>query len=55
MASSLIKPIASSLLNSITGIAQKGEFLLLLALPLMMIVLGEGVRRAGKGYMTKKF
>ena len=54
MASSLIQPIASSLTNSITGKGRKGEFLLLLALPLMMKLLGNGVTRTGRGYMDKK-
>ena len=42
------------------GIRQKGEILSLIALPLMMKVLGNGViragvgvRRAGKGYNNK--
>ena len=55
MASSLIHPIAYSLINYITGERRKGRFLLLLALPLMMKVLGKGVRRAGRGYKNKSF
>ena len=55
MGSSLIQPIASSLINFITGKGQEDGFLLLLSLPLMMKVLGRGVRRAGKGYINKKF
>ena len=56
-AASLIAPVASLLINLITGKwptrARKGQedgILQLLALPLMMKVLGKGVRRAGKGY-----
>ena len=55
MVSSLIQPIAFSLINIITGKEQKGWFRPLLALPLMMKVLGKGVRRAGNGYMNKHF
>ena len=55
MASSLIQPIAPSLINSITGKGQEGGFLPLLALLLMMKVLEKGVRSAGRGYMKKKF
>ena len=56
MAASLIQPVASSLINDITGKGQEGGFLQLLTLPLMMKVLGKGVRRAGRGYnnMDKK-
>ena len=57
MASSLIQPVASSLVNAITGKgvmrARKGQesgILPLLTLPLMMKVLEEGVTKAGKGY-----
>ena len=55
MASSLIQPIASSLINSITGKGQEGGFLRLLTLPLVMKVLGKGVRTTGRGYMHKNF
>ena len=53
MDSSLIQPVASLIINFITGKgqkAQKGGFLPLLALSLMMKVLGRGVTRAGNGY-----
>ena len=57
MASSLVQPVVSSLINVITrkrvlrpGVGQQSRFLPLLALPLLMKVLGKGVRRAGKGY-----
>ena len=57
MASSLIQPVASSLVNAITGKgvmrARKGQesgILPLLTLPLMMKVLEEGVTKDGKGY-----
>ena len=53
MASSLMQPITSSLINSITAKGQEGGFLPLLALPLIMKVLGKGVRRAARGYMNK--
>ena len=49
MASLLIQPIASSLLINATK-RKKGEFLPLLALPLIMKVLEKGVKRVGKGY-----
>ena len=56
IAASLIAPMASSLVITITGKRviragkeQEGGILPLLALPLMMKVLGKGVRRAGKG------
>ena len=39
MASSLIQPMASSLINTVTGKGQEGWFLPLLLLPLMMKVL----------------
>ena len=55
MTVSLIATMASSLINYITGKGQEGGFLTLLALPLMTKVLGEGVRRAGRGYMNKNF
>ena len=55
MTVSLIATMTSSLINYITGKGQEGGFLTLLALPLMTKVLGEGVRRAGRGYMNKKF
>ena len=55
IAYSLTQHVASSLINSITGKRQEGGFLPLLALPLMMKVLGKGVRRAGRGYMNKNF
>ena len=55
IAYSLTQHVASSLINSITGKRQEGGFLPLLALPLMMKVLGKGVRRAGRGYMNKDF
>ena len=45
--------IASSLINSITGKGQEGEFLSLLALPLIMKVLGEGARRPERCYRDK--
>ena len=48
MASSLIQPVASSLINAIAGKGQEYGFLPLLALSLMKKVLGNGVRRAGK-------
>ena len=57
MASSLVQPAASSLINAIAGIrvrsarkGQKGGFLPLLVPPLMMKVLENGDTRAGKGY-----
>ena len=52
--SSLIEPVASLLINTITGKGQKSGFL---ALPLIMKVLGKGVRRAERGYnnMNKNF
>ena len=57
MASSLMQPVVSSLINVLTrkrvlraGVGQQGRFLPLLALPLLMKVLGKGVTRAGKGY-----
>ena len=50
MAASLIQPVASSLINSITGKRQEGGFLPLLVLSLMIKVLEKGVRRAGRGY-----
>ena len=57
MASSVIQPAAFSLINTITGKGQESGFLPLLALPLMMKVLGKGIRRAGRGYdnMRKDF
>ena len=56
MAPSLIQPVASSFINDITGKGQKGGFLLLLALPLTMKVLGGKTQRAGREYNnTKKF
>ena len=55
MASSLIQSISSPLTNSLTVKEQEGVFLSLLALPLMIKVLGKGVRRAGRGYMIKTF
>ena len=55
MASSLIQPISSSLINHITGKGQEGGFLPLLPLPLMMKVLGTGVRRTERGHMDKNF
>ena len=51
MASSLIHPVASSLINDITREGQKGGFLPLLALPLTIKIIGKGVRRA---YNNKK-
>ena len=48
MTSSLIQPVASSLINVISGKGQEGGVLPLLALPLMIKVLGKGVRRAEK-------
>ena len=50
MAASLIQPVASSLINSITGKGQERGFLPLLALSLMIKVLEKGVRRAGRRY-----
>ena len=47
---SLIKTVAFSLINAITGKGQEGRFLPLLGLLLMMKVLGKGVRRDGRGY-----
>ena len=57
MASSLIHVVAFSLLNAIAGKGYEDRFLLLLALPLMMKVLGKGVRRAGRVFdnMDKSF
>ena len=63
MNSSLIEPIATSIIafraSSIIafrdGKGQEGRFLPFLALPLMMKVLGKGVRRAGRGYISKTF
>ena len=55
IASSLIQPIVSSLINSITGKRQEGGFLPFLALPLMMKVLENGVKREGRGYVNKNF
>ena len=53
----LIQSVASSMINTITekGVmraekGQEGGFLLLLAIPLMMNVLGKRFRRAGAGY-----
>ena len=46
----LMQPVASSLTNAITEKRQEGGFLPLLALPLMIKVLGKGVRSAGKEY-----
>ena len=57
MASSLTQPVASPLINDITGKGQDGRFLPSLVLSLMMKVLGKGVTwarkrvtRAGKLY-----
>ena len=50
MASSLIQPADSSLINGIFGKGQKGVFLPLLPLPLMMKGLGKSVRTAGERY-----
>ena len=50
VAASLIQHAASSLINPIPEKGQEGEFLPLLALPLMMKVLGKAVARAGRGY-----
>ena len=53
MDSSLIQPVASLIINYITGKgqkAQKGGFLPLLVLSLMMKVPGRGVTRAGNCY-----
>ena len=50
---SLIKTVAFSLINAITGKGQEGRFLPLLGLLLMMKVLGKGVRRDGRGYNNK--
>ena len=53
---SLIKPVAPLLINAITGKwvrgagkRQEGKILSLLTLPLMIKILGKGVRRAGRG------
>ena len=40
--------VASSLINATTGKGQEGGFLLLLALPLIMKVIGKRVRRVGR-------
>ena len=57
MTSSLIQPVASSLINASTGKrvkrvekGQEGVFLPLLALPLIVKVLGKGVLKALGGY-----
>ena len=50
MASPLLRLGASSLINVINGKGEEGIFLPLLALPLMMKVLGIGVRRAVRRY-----
>ena len=50
MASLLIQPVVSLMLNAITRKGQEGGFLPLFALPLMMRVLGKGFRRAERGY-----
>ena len=57
MAFSLMQPLASSLINVITGKGQEGGFVPLLALTLMIKVLRKGVTRAGRGYnkMDKHF
>ena len=55
MASSLIQPIASSIIAFRDGKGQKGGFLPLSALPLIMEALGKGVRKAGRGYINKTF
>ena len=57
MASSLIQPVASLLINAITGKGQGGFVPLLAALSLTVIVLEKEVRRAGGEYnnMDKKF
>ena len=54
MAPSLIQPVASSFINDITGKGQKGGFLLLLALPLTVKVLGGKTQRAGREYNNTK-
>ena len=53
----VMQPVASSLINAITGKGvmragkgQKGGFFPLLTLPLIMKVLGKGVTRTGRGY-----
>ena len=55
MASTLIQPVASSLINAITakgvtraGKRREGGILSLLTLPLMIKALGKGVMRAGQ-------
>ena len=53
IASSLIQPIASSLIKSVSGKLQEVGFLPLLSQPLILKILGKGVRRAGRGYMNK--
>ena len=61
MASPLIQSSISSLINAITGKGNKGGFLPLLALPLMIKVMSrkgvmrarEGVRSAGRGYNNR--
>ena len=57
MAYSLIQPVASSMINTITGKGvmraeegQEGGFLLLIAIPLKMKVLGKRFRTAGARY-----
>ena len=57
MASLLIQPVASSLINALIGKGQEGGILPLLVLPLMIKVLGKGDTRAGRKYnnMDKNF
>ena len=50
MSASLIQLVAPSLIKAMTVKGQEEGFVLLLALPLMMKVLGKVVRRAGRGY-----
>ena len=50
LASSLIQPLASSLINTISGKGQKGRTPLLLALSIRMKVMGKRVKQAGRGY-----
>ena len=59
MVSSLIQPVTSSLMKAITGKGvtraakgQESEFLVLLALPLIMKVLEKGAARARKDVIT---
>lgn len=46
----LIQPLASSLINAISGKRQEDGFIPLLVLPLMIKALRKRVRRAGRGH-----